>query len=187
MGQYLEAKVDSRTLPLSIVAKLKLKENGPDTTSTSDSPSSRKSPRRSRRLLSLLQTLPATRAGFAADASSYPAPLIQVSIPDTIEGIVAEIGIRNRQIGELIELAGFTEVWFPAFEAKDLAIAMGAHAARKPAGKRLLLEPAIRQLLKRRRGCSTRLATSATAIRSLPRTRSFQYRLSGNRVTRRGA
>ena len=56
-GQYLEAKVDSRTLPLSIVAKLKLKENGPDTTSTSDSPSSRKSPRRSRRLLQTLRQL----------------------------------------------------------------------------------------------------------------------------------
>ena len=38
-------------------------------------------------------------------------------------------------------------MWFPAFEAKDLALAMGAHAARMPTDKRQLLEPAIRRLL----------------------------------------
>ncbi len=146
-GQYLEAKVDSRTLPLSIVAKLKLKENGPEYhfdfrfTELSKEPApipatSRVSP-----------DTPTTRAA-SPPMPQLPAPLIQVSIPDTIEGIVAEIGIRNRQIGELIELGRFPEVWFPAFEAKDLAIAMGAHAARMPAGKRQLLEPAIKQLLK---------------------------------------
>jgi hypothetical protein len=38
-------------------------------------------------------------------------------------------------------------VWFPAFEAKDLALAMSAHAAGMPAEKRELLEPAIKRLL----------------------------------------
>ena len=72
---------------------------------------------------------------------------IEVSIPDTVEGIVAEIGTRNRQIAELIERGKYPDVWLPAFEAKDLALAMSAHAARLPADKGQLLEPAIRRLL----------------------------------------
>ena len=74
--------------------------------------------------------------------------LPQVSIPETVGEIVAQIGTRNRQIGELIDLGRFTDVWFPAFEAKDLALAMTPHAAQIPADKRVLLEPTINQLLR---------------------------------------
>ena len=74
--------------------------------------------------------------------------LPQVSIPETVGEIVAQIGTRNRQIGELIELGRFSDVWFPAFEAKDLALAMNAHAAQIPTDRRALLEPTINRLLR---------------------------------------
>jgi hypothetical protein len=143
-GQYLEAKVDSRTLPLSVAAKLTLKAGGPEHHfDFSFNEFSREPP-----------PIPAAAVANApgppdASAPMLPAaaPPIQVAIPATVEGIVAEIGTRNRQIGELIDVGRFPEVWFPAFEAKDLALAMSAHAARLPADKRPLLEPAIRRLL----------------------------------------
>jgi hypothetical protein len=76
------------------------------------------------------------------------AAVIQVAIPDTVGEIVAQISARNRQIGELIDLGKFTDVWFPAFEAKDLALAMSSHAPQIPADKRPLLEPTINRLLR---------------------------------------
>jgi hypothetical protein len=146
-GQYLEAEVDSRSLPLSVVAKLKLKESGPEYHFDFRFTELSKEP----------PPIPATTFPVSPDTPTtpvdpspmpqLPAPLIQVSIPDTIEGIVAEIGIRNRQIGELIDSGRFPDVWFPAFEAKDLALAMSAHAATIPAARQQLLEPAIKRLL----------------------------------------
>ena len=95
--------------------------------------------------------LPATTD---APAAGVPPPLgpaaspavIQVAIPDTVAEIVTQIGARNRQIGELINAGRFTDVWFPAFEAKDLALAMSAHAAQIPADNRQRLEPTIQRL-----------------------------------------
>ena len=86
-------------------------------------------------------------------ATGSPAPIVnpglpQVSIPETAGEIVAQIGTRNRQIGELIELGRFSDVWFPAFEAKDLALGLTAHTAQIPADKRARLDPAINRLLR---------------------------------------
>jgi hypothetical protein len=148
-GEYLEARVDSRTLPLTVVAKIKLKAAGPEhhfdfsfTEFSREPPPAPAS--------AVVTKTSETAAAPPADTSPMPAaaaPLIQVAIPDTAGGIVAEIGTRNRRIGELIELGRFPEVWFPAFEAKDLALALSGHAARMPADRRPLLEPAIRRLL----------------------------------------
>jgi heavy metal-binding protein len=164
-GQYLEAKVDSRALPASIVAKIKLKPDAPeyhfDFTFTEFSKENVAS--RATAAAAAVKNSP-TPAPAPPPAASAPAvvaapadtsssaqagipAVIQVSIPDTLEEIVAQIRTRNRQIGELIDLGRFAEVWFPAFEAKDLALAMTAHAAQIPEGNRKLLEPAINRLL----------------------------------------
>jgi hypothetical protein len=144
-GQYLEAEVDRGTLPISLVAKLELKAKGPEYhfdfrfTEFSKEPPPIPAP-------AVVKEFP----GPPTAPSPMPPPAavpMQVSIPDTVDGIVAEIGTRNRQIAELIDLGRFPDVWFPAFEAKDLALAMSAHAARMPVDTRQLLEPAIRRLL----------------------------------------
>jgi hypothetical protein len=149
-GQYLEAKVDSRALPASIVAKVKLKADAPEYHFDFSFTEFSKQP-------------PAVAAPAIAPKAPPPAPptsltslqgpiatpaLIQVAIPETVGEIVAAISARNRQIGELIDLGRFTDVWFPAFEAKDLALAISPHAAQIPADKRALLEPTINRLLR---------------------------------------
>ena len=149
-GRYLEAKVDSRTLPLSIVAKLKLKAG--------------------RARVPFRLHVHRVFEGAAADPGdiggdnarrlqtlrdSRGSPLMpqlqrlssRCRFPTRSRASSPRSAFANRQIGELIELGRFPEVWFPAFEAKDLALAMGAHAARMPADKRQLLEPAIKRLL----------------------------------------
>ena len=164
-GQYLEATVDSRALPASIVAKVKLKADAPEYhfdftfTEFSKQPPAiaapatvRNAPAPSPRAAAGPAAGPAQPAAPAA-ATPSSAPIVnpglpQVSIPETVGEIVAQIGTRNRQIGELIELGRFSDVWFPAFEAKDLALAMTAHAAQIPTDRRALLEPTINRLLR---------------------------------------
>jgi hypothetical protein len=148
-GRYLEAQVDRRALPLSAVAKLTLKAGGPEYhfdfrfTELSKEP-----PPAPPAVTTTATDAPAEQLPVSPGPMLPPAaPPVQVSIPDTVEAIVFEIGARNRQIGELIDLGRFPEVWFPAFEAKDLALAMSAHAGRLPPDRRRLLEPAIRRLL----------------------------------------
>ena len=74
--------------------------------------------------------------------------LIEVAIPATVEEIVTQITTRSQTIGELIAAGRFADVWLPAFEAKDLALAMNAHGAEMPTYRRRLLEPALKRLLR---------------------------------------
>ena len=62
--------------------------------------------------------------------------LINVAIPSTLEEIVTEIGVRNRQISELVKAGRFADIWLPAFEAKDLALATNSYGAGMPTYKR---------------------------------------------------
>jgi hypothetical protein len=164
-GQYLEAKVDTRALPASIVAEIKLKSDAPEyhfdftfTEFSKEPPASaaaaavRKAPAPAPSPARPAPAVASAPSASPAAATSPPGPivnpaLIQVSIPETAGEIVAQISTRNRQIGELIDLGRFSDVWFPAFEAKDLALAMNAHAAQISTDKRKLLEPAIQRLL----------------------------------------
>ena len=73
--------------------------------------------------------------------------LINVPIPGTLEEIVKEIGVRNQHIRELVDAGRFADIWLPAFEAKDLALAMNGYGPGMPTYKRRTLDPAIKQLL----------------------------------------
>jgi hypothetical protein len=110
-GTYLEARVDSRAraLPASIVAKIKLKPDAPEyhfdflfTEFSKDDAVNR-------------VTRPtAAPPVVKKDPEPSPVPiesppLVQVSIPETVGEIVAQIGTRNRQIAELINLGRFSE------------------------------------------------------------------------------
>lgn len=75
------------------------------------------------------------------------AALINVPIPGTLQEILTEIGVRNRQLGELVAAARFADIWLPAFEAKDLALALNTYGSGLPSYKRRALDPAIKDLL----------------------------------------
>ena len=73
--------------------------------------------------------------------------LINVAIPSTLEEIVTEIGVRNRQISELVNAGRFADIWLPAFEAKDLALATIGYGPGMPTYKRRGLDPAVNRLV----------------------------------------
>ena len=96
-------------------------------------------------------TAPAAPTATQATSPDPPvminAALINVPIPGTLDEIVAEIGVRDRRIRELVDAGRFVDIWLPAFEAKDLALALNSYGPGMPTYKRRNLDPVIKQLV----------------------------------------
>ncbi len=69
---------------------------------------------------------PAPSVDLPATVDDLASRLI-VPIPDEPEDIAIEIGLRDLRVQRLIRQGVFTEVYVPALEAKDLALALEAH------------------------------------------------------------
>ena len=74
--------------------------------------------------------------------------LVPVPIPDTVPEILAQLKTRHQEIGDLVERGEFGAVWVPAFQARDLSIALEARLGELPAAAREAGEPAIRRLVR---------------------------------------
>lgn len=147
---YLEARVDAAVLPTEMTAKVRFGSDQPEyrfdftfanLTKEPLVPSARPTG----------TAAPATAAGTTptAQPSSAPSPgntdpaLTTLPIPNTMSGIVDQLKTRQQQVGELVGRGDFGAVWVPAFQAKDLAIALEPHLAHLAEGRRDLAEPAI--------------------------------------------
>ena len=88
-----------------------------------------------------------------APAASEPAAVVDPSqiagpIPGTVNEILAQLKTRNQQVGDLVQRGAFGALWVPAFQARDLAIALEAHLEELPAAGRDAAEPAIQRLVR---------------------------------------
>jgi hypothetical protein len=163
-GPYLEAKVDPTSLPAQMTAKVQFKKDAPEYRFDFTFPELSKEPVQPVAVGSRNAT-PDSRTRDVAPATSSPAPppaaavantpaqdqvsgLPQVSVPGTVEEILAQLKVRNDQIGELVRQGDFAAVWVPAFQAKDLAVGLEPHIAALPVLKRSEAEPAIAQVVR---------------------------------------
>ena len=69
-------------------------------------------------------------------------------IPGTIPEILALIKTRDGEIRDLIRQGNFAAVWVPAFQAKDLAIALEPHIGHLAPAARDAAEPALQRLVR---------------------------------------
>jgi hypothetical protein len=60
-----------------------------------------------------------------------------------MSGMVEQLRARQKQVGDLVARGDFGAVWVPAFQAKDVAIALEPHLAHLDPAKREIAEPAI--------------------------------------------
>jgi hypothetical protein len=161
-GRFLEARVDSRTFPAQMTAKVKFKAGGPEYrfdfafASVSKDPvvpvgaprratnaaCRRRRHRYSRGTPRYSELEPGLQRG------GNPNNQIQVVIPDSIEAMVREVSARNQKIRDLIDKGSFAEIYLPAFEAKELALAIDEHSGQLPPEKRQDADAAIRQLVR---------------------------------------
>jgi hypothetical protein len=87
-------------------------------------------------------------AGEVEIASGVDPALVTLPIPATVPEILAQLRARTDQIRAFIDRGSFASIYVPAFQAKDLALALDEHKSQLPAEKRKIAEPAISRLVR---------------------------------------
>lgn len=95
---------------------------------------------------------PAATPDPAASVGSAPpavdAGLTPVPIPESVPEILAQLKARHQEIGDLVQRGAFGAVWVPAFQARDLSIALETRLGELTAAAREAAEPAIKRLVR---------------------------------------
>ena len=137
-GAYLEAEVGDLSTPAEIIAKLQLAEDFPE------------------------DRFDFIFAGFSGDAPretitldrpDVPAALplaerIRPRIPELTSDVVSGIQARDQEIIDLVTRGAFTEIFIPALQAKELALALHDRAEALPARDRNDVRIAVRSLVR---------------------------------------
>ena len=137
-GAYLEAEVGDIAVPAEFIAKLQFADDFPE------------------------ERFDFIFAGFSGDAPretltldrpDVPAALplaerIRPRIPERTSDIVGGIEDRDREIVDLVTRGAFTEIFIPALQAKELALALHDRAEALPARARDDVRIAVRSLVR---------------------------------------
>lgn len=136
-GAYLEAEVGDQPLPTDFIAKIRMVEDYPEdrfdfifTELTSDAPA---------------LTVPAPTD---VPATLPLAERIRPRIPEATRDIVSGIDARNEEISRLVVEGRFTEIFIPALQSKELALALDQRAEALPAEGRNQVRIAVRSLVR---------------------------------------
>jgi hypothetical protein len=164
-GRVLEARVGALPMPSRISAKVKFEPTGPehlfDFAFDAYSRDPAAAPRVTTAAPSTSTPVPAATAAATPDPSPIPDPTTTATvaaaaegafapapIPETMPEILTQLRGRADQIRALIDRGSFASVYVPAFQAKDLALALDAHKAEVSAEHRNVMEPAIARLVR---------------------------------------
>ena len=162
-GRYLEATIANAQLPLEVAAKVKFKAESPEHHFDFAFPTYSKEPPAAP--VTTMNAMPAPAAPAAGvpatppvtvtEASPGVAPsggidpgLIPLPIPDSIPEMLAQLSQRSDQIRRFIDQGAFANVYVPAFQAKDLALALDDHKKDLTPEHRRIAEPAIKRLVR---------------------------------------
>ena len=163
-GRFLEAKLGKLPLPVSVQAKVKFKETSPEhqfdftfekfsidapvlaapaaTTTMSNAKTPTAAPPTSTDAAAAGPPLLEV-AATPADAGLVPLP-----IPETVPEMLAQLKTRNEQIKAFIDRGAFAAVYVPAFQAKDVALALDAKKTELSPDKQRALSPAVNRLIR---------------------------------------
>lgn len=131
-GRYLEARTDPLTPPAQMTAKVTFEAKGPEYRFDFVFPEFSKE---------------TTLDAAALTASGIDASQIPVEVPDKAEDVMAQLRIRNEQIKSIIDRGTFGDLYIPALQAKDLALALDAHARTLPPDPRARAARVIKQIV----------------------------------------
>lgn len=138
-GSYLEAEVGELPMPAEFITKIQLVEDYPEDR------------------FDFIFTEFSTVAALADVAVSPPvdapeslplAERIRPRIPDATSDLVADINSRNEEIRILVAEGGFTEIFIPALQSKELALALHERAQALPVRDRNDVRIAVRSLVR---------------------------------------
>lgn len=199
---YLEARVDRASLPIELTAKVQFEPNAPEhrfdftfegTTNEPSRdivtpevsvagrqvPSSVAAPTNNRPSSGSTSSPRASNSEFHAAVVVPPSNPLEQSIPESTADIVTLLSARNEEIASLIRRGDFPLVWIPAFQAKELALALAPRLEPLALEKRQAAEPALHELVRtawlldayadvgNRRQIETAYATFTAALNNL--------------------
>jgi hypothetical protein len=168
-GQYLQGTIGKLPFPAVMYAKVKFKPDAPDNRfdftfeSYSKEPTAGAAPRTTNAAPTAAPATPAAPVAApassptTASASTSTTPdlssgvdpaLVPLPVPETVPEILSQLRTRTDQIRSFIDKGSFASIYVPAFQAKDLALALDAHKDKLPAEKRRVAEPAIAKLVR---------------------------------------
>jgi hypothetical protein len=143
-GSYLQARIDTSGLPARVTAKVRIKTDAPEYRFDFAFAGVTKDPST---LPAVAPTKPTPQLPVGTDAASVDPALIQVPIPSTVPEILAQLRVRDGQVRELLDRGNLAAVFVPAFQARDLALALERRLTDLPAARRDAGESAIRELV----------------------------------------
>ena len=138
-GGYLEALIPEGALPAEVTAKVIFQADFPA--------------ERFDFIFAELSVVdaPDAVAGLTFEDAPEAVPLAQRIMPDIPadpEKIALEITSRSRQIADMIGRGAFTEIFIPALQAKELALALQDHGSKLPDAVRNQVRIAVRHLVR---------------------------------------
>jgi hypothetical protein len=164
-GSYLEGRIEATALPANITAKVQLPGSTPEQrfdftfASLTRDPTPAAAPRAqtstakpsppspagqtAAQPAAVTPALPATGAAEGPDPALVPLP-----IPETVSGILEQLRTRNQQIAGLIDRGELGAVWVPAFQAKDLCLALEGKLDTLDAARREAASDALQRAVR---------------------------------------
>ena len=113
-GLYLEARVERLEMPATLIAKVKFEPGGDEA--------------RFDFTFAELSVAPQTGLDTALTPSGTTASAAVSAVPDAAEDIVIELAMRHLRLQQLVRRGALDEIYIPALEAKDLALALETKA-----------------------------------------------------------
>jgi len=153
-GGYLQAAIGKLALPAEMYALVTFAPGGKDNRFDFTFPAYSKEPHAVAGP-TMTSTAPATPAPLVetiapatGTSSSIDPALVTLPIPDTVPEMLAQLQTRSEQIRAFIDKGSFAAIYVPAFQAKDLALALDEHKSELTPERRRVAEPAIAKLVR---------------------------------------
>jgi hypothetical protein len=152
-GASMQASIGKQPLPAEMYALVKFAPGGKDNRFDFTFPAYSKEPHAvggptmtnaaPATAAPLVETLPSPTTASGIDPALVPLP-----IPDTVPEMLAQLKTRSDQIRAFIDKGTFAAIYVPAFQAKDLALALDEHKGELTPERRKIAEPAVAKLVR---------------------------------------
>ena len=149
---YLEARIAPATLPAQMTAKVKFGDDQQEYRFDFTFASLTKEPTAptGRPVVTQPASTAAPKRAATVPAPASPAldPLTPAPIPPSLGGMLERLQLRRRHVSDLIARGELAAVWVPAFEARDVAIALEPQIARLSPDRRDAAESAAARVVR---------------------------------------
>jgi hypothetical protein len=151
-GRSLEAAISRAALPAAMTVKVRFKPDTPEYRFDFTFRELTKEPAGATLVASRPTAKPRAAAAAATPATpveTAPAYTVPTEpLPGTMAELLADLGKRRDEVRALVQKGDFGAIWVPAFQAKDVAVALEPHVDHLAPQERSHAEPALADVVR---------------------------------------